>query len=79
MQKLLALAIKLRQLGPLGDAMVDIIDPQQQQQGLPPQVQQMLQQNQVQIQALVGKLQQLLQEKQAKVVEGQSKIQVADA
>lgn len=65
--KLTAMAIKLKNIGPLGDAMADIIDPEaQQQQEIPPQVQQAIQQQAQQLQqatALVGHLQQELKEK----------------
>jgi hypothetical protein len=58
--KLLAQAIRLKNLGPIGDAMADAIDPPQPGQQIPPQVQQMVAQMKQQLAAAVqevGKLQ----------------------
>lgn len=63
--KLLAMAIKLKNLGPLGDQIADDVAPQQQQQ-IPPEVQAQMQgmaQKLEQATALVGHLQQELKEK----------------
>lgn len=65
--KLLAQAIRLKDLGPLGDAMAEAIDPTEgKKPAIPPQVQQAVQQMQGQLQqatAMVGHLQQELKEK----------------
>jgi hypothetical protein len=73
--QLLSLAIKMKDLGPLGDQMAEMISPQQ---GDPSQSMQQLQQTQGQlqqqgilIQQLQAELQKLTVEKQAKVVEGE--------
>jgi len=65
--KLLAMAIKLKDVGPLGDAMAETIDPSEnQQQEIPPQVQQAILQQKQQLEqatAMVGHLEQELKEK----------------
>ena len=73
--KLISLAIQMKQLGPKGDQMAEIISPPNQGQQLPPQVQAAIQQAQGQVQQLQQQLQQLIQEKQAKVIEHQFKLQ----
>jgi hypothetical protein len=50
--KLLSLAVKLKNLGPIGDEIADLLSPPQPEGGLPPQVQQAMQQLQQQNQAL---------------------------
>lgn len=75
--KLLALAIKLKDLGPIGDAMTKIIDPPEQGEQLPPQVAAMMQQAQMQIQAMGTLIQKLQMEKAAKVVDNHAKIEIA--
>lgn len=72
--KLLALAIKLKQLGPLGDKMSDIIDPTQseaQMQAQMAQMQQQLTQYQQLIAGLQAENQKLYAEKQGKVVDNE--------
>ena len=76
--QLLSIAIKMKDLGPLGDQMAEIISPTQ---GSPDQSMQQLQQAQAQaqqqgilIQQLQAELQKLTVEKQAKVVEGEYKM-----
>jgi hypothetical protein len=64
-QQLLAQSIKLMQLGPIGDQMVETISPQQGGPPVPPQAQQALAQGQTQIQQMTAALQQLQQENQA--------------
>jgi hypothetical protein len=78
--KLMALAIKGKQLGPLGDKMVEIIDPPQ-DEPMPPQAQQMIGQAKQAVQALnaqcqqlEAKIQQLEAEKQGRVVDNQFKV-----
>lgn len=65
--KILALAIRMSDLGPLGDAMAEAIDPAEgEEQPIPPQVKAAMQQMQQQLQAavaMVGNLQQELKEK----------------
>ena len=80
--QLLALSLKMMQLGPVGDQMSQIIAPQQDQQ-IPPQVQAAMQQSQQQLQALNAHAQQLeavimqlQQEKQSKVVENQYRLEI---
>lgn len=77
--KLLAIAIKMKELGPQGDQMAEIIDPSlsatpdQSAQQLQ-QAQQAAQQQGIVIQQLQAELQKLTMEKQAKVIESQTKI-----
>lgn len=77
--QLLAIAIRMKEMGPLGDQMADIISPSQ---GSSDQAMQQLQQAQGQvqqmgllIQQLQAELQKLQIEKQGKVVEGEYKMQ----
>lgn len=73
--QLLALVIRLKQLGPLGDQMADIISPQN--QGQAQQMAQLQQQGmlmQQQMEAMQAELQKLLLEKKGKVVEMQGKM-----
>ena len=79
MQKLMALGIRLKQLGPLGDQMADAIDPpnqgaQQQQQFA--QLQAQSQQQGEQMQKMQAVLQKLMIEREGKVIEQQGKAQV---
>ena len=77
MQKssLLSLAIKLKNLGPLGDEMAKIIDPQGDQTPLPPQVQAAVSNMQQNMQAMQGELSKLTMERQAKVLEHHGKME----
>jgi hypothetical protein len=73
-QKLLSLAIQMKQLGPKGDQMAEIISPpnsaaQAQAQQQAAMVQQQLAEAQVVIQKLTAEVQQLNLERQAKVIE----------
>jgi hypothetical protein len=79
--KFFALIIKLRNLGPIGDAMVKLLDPGEDS---PQLVQQQLQKTSMDLKAMhayaqqvEGELNQLKQEKQAKQVEIQGKAQVS--
>jgi hypothetical protein len=78
--KILALGIRIKQLGPLGDQMADILDPpnqgaQQQQQMAQLQATQQQQGQQLaEAQALIQKL---MLERQGKVIEHQGKMQIA--
>lgn len=77
--QILALVIRLKQLGPLGDQMADIISPQnassqmQQQMGQMQQQAQQMQQQMAETQALVQKL---MLERQGKVIENQAKFTI---
>ena len=70
---LLALSIELKQLGPVGDQMVKILQPPQ---GDPAQAQQQLQQLQAQLQQLQTENAALLQDKAARVLEQQTKVHI---
>lgn len=79
--RLLALAIRMRQLGPSGDEMAEIISPSQQGQELPPQAIQAIQQARTHLQAintyaqqLEAYVQKLEMEKAGKVVDNQFKL-----
>lgn len=74
--KIFAMAIKLKQLGPIGDQIVTLLDPPQMGKDgkpMPPEVAQLLGENQ----QLKEILRQAAQEKQAKVVEQQGKFSIA--
>lgn len=76
--KILAIGIRLKQLGPLGDQMADIIDPPNgngAQQQLA-QVQQQAMQMHQQMQEMQQVLQKLMLERQGKVIEMQGKQQI---
>jgi hypothetical protein len=75
--KVLALAIRLKQLGPLGDQMADIISPQDNSQQQLGQMQQQMAQMQQQLQEVMPQLQKLLLERQGKVIEMQGKAHLA--
>jgi hypothetical protein len=73
--QLFAKSVKLKQLGPIGDEIIELLDPPQMGQDgkpLPPHVAQMLAENQ----QLKQLLQQASQEKNAKVVEQQGKFAI---
>jgi hypothetical protein len=64
--KIFAMSVKLKDLGPLGDAIAEAIDPEEKEQQIPPQVQQAIMQQKQQLEqatAMVGHLQQELKEK----------------
>ena len=79
--KLLAMAIRMKQLGPKGDEMADMLDPpdngqgQQQAQALQ-QGQAQMQQQQEQMQKMAAELQQLQLEKQGRVIDNQAKKEI---
>lgn len=80
--KLLALSVKLKDIGPLGDEMADILDPQQNAQ-VPPQVQQQMGQMQEELQkahqmgaALYQKNQELSFDLKAKVTQHQGDMEL---
>jgi hypothetical protein len=74
--QLLGIAIKMKNLGPLGDEMAEIISPTGDNQSMQQlqQAQGQLQQQGIMIQQLQAELQKLTVEKQAKVVEGEYKM-----
>jgi len=81
--ELLSLAIQMKQLGPKGDQMAEIISPPKQGPQLPPQAQQAVQQAQAQMQQLQATNQQLqqevaklFQEKQSKIVDNEYKMRI---
>jgi len=72
---LLAKAITLKDIGPIGDEMAKIIDPQGDGDPVPPQAKQMIAHLQQQLQETGQAAQQLAQEKQGKMWETQGKLQ----
>jgi hypothetical protein len=74
--KLFALAIRMKQLGPMGDEMADIVSPDE-TQPLPPQAQAKLQQQSLMISKLSDIVHKLMDEKQAKLPELAMKERVA--
>jgi len=74
--ELLSLAIKLKNMGPLGDQMAEIISPRQ-QGAIPPEAQAALKAMQAENQQLKQVVEALLQERKAKLLEIQSKLEVA--
>lgn len=78
--KFIALIIKLRNIGPIGDAMVELLDPQQnspQQLGaMLQQAKQQVQQMHAYAQQLEGQVQKLQFEKEAKVVSQQGQMAI---
>lgn len=79
--QILALVIRLKQLGPLGDQMADIISPQNASAQMQQQMAQMQQQGagqQEQLAKLQALVQKLMLEREGKVIEGQFKMAEAD-
>lgn len=81
--KVLAIAIRMKQLGPQGDQLADIISPPDQGQQLPPEAQQAIAQLQqahtalnAYAQQLEQKIQQLQAERQGKVVDNEYRLQL---
>lgn len=72
-EALLAMAIKLKQLGPIADEMVDILQPPPDD---PAQLAQQAAQMQAQLQEMQQAMQQLIMEKEAKVLDNQQKMEV---
>jgi hypothetical protein len=75
--QVLALCIRLKQLGPIGDQMADIIAPKDNSQQQLGQLHQQMQQQAAQMQEMQTALQKLLLEKQGKVIEMQGKAHLA--
>jgi Phage P22-like portal protein len=83
-QKLLAMAIQMRQLGPKGDQIAEIVSPTEGQAQIPPQAQQIVMQAQQQVQAMnqqlsaaMAEIQKLQFEKDARIVELQGEFAIA--
>jgi len=82
--KLLSLAIQMKQLGPKGDEMAEIISPtDNQQQQIPPQAQAAIAQSQQELQAIHAyaqqqeqKVKELEQEKQARIVDNEYRLKI---
>lgn len=75
--ELLAVVIRLKQLGPLGDQMADIVSPQNAQMaGQLQSLQQQMPLMQQQFQKMQAQIQQLTLEKQAKIVDRQGQLEV---
>lgn len=74
--KLLAMAIQMKQLGPKGDQMAEIISPPDQGQNIPPQAQAAIAQAQGMAQQMKAELDKLLLEKQGKVVENEYRLRI---
>jgi len=73
---LLAKAITLKDIGPIGDEMANIIDPSSDQNGVPPQVAQLMHQNQALQQQLAEITEQLKEKTNIKAMELESKERV---
>lgn len=77
--KLLAIAIRMKELGPKGDELADLISPPEQPgKQIPPEAQQAIQQAQQMMQAMQEELQKLQAEKAGKIVDNQFKMQIED-
>ena len=81
--QLLAMSLKMMQLGPVGDQMTEVISPQQGGPPVPPQAQQAMAQAQGQVQQMQQVLQQLQQENQelqmklsSRVVDNQGRLEI---
>jgi len=77
MQQIIAIAIRLKNVGTYGDEIADLLAPPN-QQDIPPQARAMVMQAQSQLQMAMGEIQQLKLEKQGKVVEMQGRMAQAD-
>jgi hypothetical protein len=73
-QKILAKAVKLKNVGPLGDEIHDLLDPPQDQE-IPPQAQAQMAQMQGQLQVTQQELAKLQMERDAKVLENKHKFE----
>lgn len=81
--KIMAMAIRMKNLGPKGDVIADILDPPQDGQQIPPQAQAAIQKGQQEMQQmhayaqqLEGEVQKLTFEKQAQVVKHQGDMEL---
>ena len=77
-QKILALGIKLKDIGPIGDAIQELLDPPSDMSGFPPAAQAAISQLNAQLQQLQQENQALHMDRAAKVLEQQTKLQIED-
>ncbi|MFC5861085.1 hypothetical protein ACFPT7_02135 [Acidicapsa dinghuensis] len=77
MQQIIAIAIRLKNVGTYGDEIADLLAPPN-QQDIPPQARAMVMQAQSQLQMAMAEIQQLKLEKLGKVTEFQGKMALAD-
>jgi Phage P22-like portal protein len=77
-QKILALGIKLKDIGPIGDAIQELLDPPSDMSQWPPAAQAQFSQLQAQLQALQTENAALHQDRAARVLEQQTKLQLKD-
>ena len=75
-QKILALGIKLKDIGPIGDAIQELLSPPDNMEGFPPAAQAAIAQLQAQLQQLQVENAGLLQDKAARVLEQQTRLQI---
>lgn len=75
-QKILALGIKLKDIGPIGDAIQELLDPPDDMSGFPPAAQAAISQLQAQLQQLQQENQALHLERAGKVLEQQTKVKI---
>jgi hypothetical protein len=77
-QKILALGVKLKDIGPLGDAIQELLSPPDNMEGFPPAAQSAITQLQGQLQQLQTENAALHQDRAARVLEQQTKLQIED-
>jgi hypothetical protein len=77
-QKILALGIKLKDIGAIGDAIQELLDPPDDMSGFPPAAQAAISQLQTQLQQLQQENEALHMDRAAKVLEQQTKLQIED-
>lgn len=77
MAKVMAAAVKLKNIGPQGDALVELLDPPNQGQPTPEQLQQTIQQLKAQLDEAGVLVQKYEQERAGKIIESQTKLQIA--
>jgi hypothetical protein len=75
-QKILALGVKLKDIGPIGDEIQELLDPPSNMQGFPPAAQAAITQLQAQLSAIQQENQALHMDRAAKVLERQTKLQI---
>ena len=77
-QKILALGIKLKDIGPIGDAIQELLSPPDNMEGFPPAAQAAIVQLQGQLTQLQTENAALLQDKAARVLEQKTKLELKD-
>jgi hypothetical protein len=77
-QKILALGVKLKDIGPLGDAIQELLSPPDNMEGFPPAAQSAITQLQGQLQQLQTENSALHQDRAARVLEQNTKLQIED-